>query len=234
MSETQRLFLIDAYSHIHRAYHAIAGLSTSRGEPTNALFGFLTILNRLVKTYQPTHLVAVFDSVGPTFRKDLYEEYKTNRPPMPEDLQVQIPRIKTILDMMNITRFEAPSFEADDLIATLVHAALEQGVECWICSVDKDLFQLIGPGVKMLRTHRDQEEVFDSERVKEKMGVSPAQIPDYLGLIGDASDNIPGVPGIGPKSAVGAAESFWRSGCGFGSGGGNRKETMARSFDRAR
>lgn len=204
----KRLFLIDAHSHLHRAYHAIAGLTNSKGFPTNALFGFLTILNRLLKTYDPHYIAVVFDSPGPTFRQDEYADYKANRPPMPDDLRVQVDKIKEIVDALGLARFEAPRFEADDIIATLARKAAESQTETWIVSVDKDLFQLIGPYVKMLRHHLDKEELVDVDAVVKRLGVRPEQVADYLGLIGDSSDNIPGVPGVGPKTAVQLLQQF--------------------------
>jgi len=201
-NSAKRLFLLDAHSHLHRAYHAVSGLSTKSGFPTGALFGFLSILNRIVKTHSPAYLGAVYDAPGPTFRVEEYADYKIHRPPMPEDLRVQVEKSKEILDAMGIPRFEVPGFEADDLLATLCRQAGAEGVETWIVSVDKDLFQLIGPLVKMLRYHQDKETVVDAAGVRERFGVDPAQMADYLGLVGDSSDNIPGVPGIGPKAAA--------------------------------
>ncbi len=207
-SAPDRVFLIDAHSHLHRAYHAISGLTTSKGFPTNALFGFVSILNRLLKTYQPSHIAVFFDSKAPSFRCQAFPEYKANRPPLAEDLRVQIQKAKDLLDAMGIQRFELDHYEADDLIATLALHAARKGLEAWIVSVDKDLYQLIGPHVKMLRHHLEKEELLDADGVAQRMGVRPDQMADYLALVGDSSDNIPGVPGIGPRTAVQLLEQF--------------------------
>jgi DNA polymerase-1 len=203
-----RVFLIDAHSHLHRAFHAVSGLTTSSGFPTNALFGFLSILNRMVRSYSPGYLAAIFDAPGPSFRVSEYPAYKSQRPPMPEELRVQVAKLKEILTAMGIRQFELPGYEADDLIATLARQAEARQIESWIISVDKDLFQLISPHIRMLRHHLDKEELVDREWVLRKLEVTPEQVPDYLGLVGDSSDNIPGVPGIGPKTAVQLLHQF--------------------------
>ncbi len=197
---SEKLFLIDASAYFYRAYFALPELSTATGFPTNAIYGFTTMLQKLIKEHDPAYLAAVLDRPEPTFRHEEYSDYKANRDEMPENLSVQIPRIKDVIRAFNIMSVEKPGYEADDIIGTLARQASEAGVEVVIISGDKDLLQLVGPRVTMLDTMKDK--VFDAEAVKEKYGQGPEKMVDMLGLIGDTSDNIPGVPGIGPKTAL--------------------------------
>lgn len=195
----KRLFVIDGSSYLFRAFFALPRLSTSKGLPTNAVFGFTSMLLKLLREQRPEALAVVFDGPKPSFRKELFQDYKAHRPPAPDDLKVQIPYVKEVLEAMRIPVLEVPGFEADDVIAALVRRAKEEGLEVVIVSGDKDLLQLVGDGVYQLDTMKN--EWFGLKEVKEKFGVEPERIPDLLGLVGDQTDNIPGVEGIGPKTA---------------------------------
>ncbi len=202
MSE-KTLYIIDGHSQVFKAYHAIQNLSTSTGIPTNAVFGFCQILHALLRNYAPEYVAVAFDRPEPTFA-----DYKANRPAPPADLPQQMESIHRILDAMRIPYFEVPGFEADDVIATLTRRARENGFEVVIVTSDKDLFQLVGDGVKILKLEPNGETWFDREAVKEKMGVTPEQMLDFLAMVGDASDNIPGIPRVGPKTAATLLEEF--------------------------
>ncbi len=202
----KRLFLIDGSSYLFRAFHAIKGLSTSRGFPTNAIFGFTSMLLKILRDYKPEAMAVVFDAKGPTFRSQLYGEYKAQRPPAPGDLKVQIPYVKEILQAFRIPILEKEGFEADDVIGALTKRARQEGIEVVIVSGDKDLLQLVGEGVVQLDTMKD--ETFGPEEVQDKIGVRPELLPDFIGLCGDSIDNIPGVPGIGKKTAAELIRKF--------------------------
>jgi DNA polymerase-1 len=195
-----RLYIIDSHGQLYASYYAIRGLTTPRGEPIGAAFGFVGTLLKVLREEDPDHLVACFDSRGPTVRHEEYEDYKAQRKPMPEDLGPQIEYARRILDLRGVASAEVPGYEADDCIAALTERARDAGFEVVICSRDKDLEQLVGPGVRMLDTKNF--EMLDSDGIREKRGVEPEQMTDVLALMGDASDNIPGVPGIGAKTAV--------------------------------
>ncbi|MBV5318588.1 MAG: DNA polymerase I [Desulfobulbaceae bacterium] len=194
-----QLYLIDGSAYIYRAYHAIKPLSNSSGLPTHAVFGFISILRRLIKERQPQYIAVAFDTKGPVFRHQLYSDYKANRPPMPEDLVPQISYIRQMVAAYRIMNLEQDDQEADDLIASATTKMVEQGYRVVIVSGDKDLLQLVSAGVTLWDPMSDR--VMDEAAVVEKYGVSPSQLLDYFALTGDSSDNIPGVPGIGPKSA---------------------------------
>jgi len=196
----KKLFLIDGSSYLFRAFHAIRGLSTSKGLPTNAIFGFTSMLLKVLKDHRPEAMAVVFDSRGPTFRSEMYDAYKAQRPPAPQDLKVQIPYIKEILKALRIPVLEKEGYEADDIIGSLVKQARQEGIEVVIISGDKDLLQLVDEGVTQLDTMKD--EAFGPEEVEERFGVPPKLLPDFIGLCGDPIDNIPGVPGIGKKTAA--------------------------------
>jgi len=202
------LYIVDGHSQIYKAFYGIRALSTSKGVPTNAIYGFVQILHRLVESRRPDYMAIVFDTPAPCFRHELYPAYKANRQAQPEDLSAQIPWIKRILGEMRLGVLEQDGFEADDVIATLARAGRSQGFDVWIVTADKDLFQLVGPHVRVLRMEPDRELEIDAQGVREKMGVPPEQIPDLLGLVGDSSDNIPGVPKVGPKTGVALLERF--------------------------
>ncbi len=194
------LVLIDGPNYVFRAFHAIRQLSNSKGEPTNATFGYARMLRSIFKELQPTHAAVAFDPRGGTFRHDMYADYKAHRPPMPEDLAVQWPHIFEVTRGFNLPLIQVARYEADDVIATLARRAECRGWNVTIVSTDKDLMQLVGDHTRMLDTMKRIE--YDAGEVKAKWGVAPDRIHDLLALAGDTSDNIPGVPGIGPKTAV--------------------------------
>ena len=200
MTDQPKLYLIDGSSYIYRAYYAINRLTNSQGMPTQAVFGFIQMIRKILEQEKPDHLAMVFDAKGPTFRHDLYEEYKAHRPTMPDDLIVQIPYIKEVSRYYGLPILEKQGFEADDIIATLAKQAEAKGFEVVIVSGDKDLMQMISPRICMWDTLKNQ--VFDLKTVQERFGTSPSQWVDIMGLAGDSSDNVPGVPGIGEKTAV--------------------------------
>jgi DNA polymerase-1 len=207
MSEKEAtLYLIDGSAYIYRAFYAIRHLSTSSGIPTNAVYGFIGMLNRILKEKEPSHLAIALDAPGPTFRHDLSPDYKATRPQMPEDLAKQVPFIKRLIEAFGIPSIEIPGYEADDIIGTLAAWARKQGAKVVIVSGDKDLLQLVTPEVQMWDTMKD--EVFGPAEVEEKFGVPPAQLVEVMGLAGDSSDNIPGVPGVGPKTAQRLIKEF--------------------------
>ncbi len=194
------LYLIDGSAYIYRAYHAIAPLSNSSGLATNAVYGFTTILRRLVKEREPAYVAVAFDTKGPVFRHLLYKDYKANRPPMPEDLVEQLGYIRQTVRAYGMLTMEEGDQEADDLIASAARTMVEQGHEVVVVSGDKDLLQLVSPRISMWDPMKNT--LMDEAAVLEKYGVGPAGLLDFFALTGDSSDNIPGVPGIGPKSAA--------------------------------
>ena len=199
MSQTP-LILVDGSSYLFRAFHAMPPLSNSKGVPTGAVYGVVNMLRKLMKDYQPSHMAVIFDAKGKTFRDDLYKEYKANRPPMPDDLRMQIEPLHAIVKAMGIPMLVIDGVEADDVIGTLAREATEQGIDTVVSTGDKDLAQLVNQHITLINTMNDT--VMDIEGVKQKFGISPEQIIDYLALIGDTVDNIPGVPSVGPKTAV--------------------------------
>ncbi len=200
MQPKPTLYLIDGSAYIHRAYHAIRGLSNSKGLPTNAVFGFTRILLKLIQDRSPVYAAMLFDAKGPTFRHDMYRDYKANRPPMPEDLAMQIPFIKEVTKGFNLPVIEKTGYEADDLIGTLARLAEAAGYTVVMVTGDKDFVQLVTDNATIWDPMKD--EVIDTDVVRQKFDVSPSQMIDVMGLSGDTSDNIPGVPGIGPKTAL--------------------------------
>jgi DNA polymerase-1 len=194
-----KLYLIDAMSNIHRAYHAIQRLSTSAGRPTNAVYGFVTMLRKMLREHAPEYLAAAWDGPERTQRHEAYADYKANRAPMQDDLASQLPEIRRMLDAYRIPILELPGFEADDVIGTLAVKAADAGFDVVIVTADKDMLQLVRPGVRVFHTGR---EVFlDESGVKEFFGVEPGQVADVLALMGDSVDNVPGVPGVGQVTA---------------------------------
>ncbi|HJT79397.1 MAG TPA: DNA polymerase I, partial [Gemmataceae bacterium] len=196
----ERLFLVDAHSLIFQVFHAIKGMSTPSGLPSNALFGFARDLFFLRQELRPDYLVIAFDVAGPTFRDHLYHDYKAGRAPMPDDLQVQIPLIYQLLEAMRLPVLGVSGYEADDVIATVAKAASARGVDVFICSSDKDCRQLIDDRVRLYSLRRRQE--FGRKELLEDWGVTPEQVIDLQTLAGDAVDNVPGVPGVGVKTAA--------------------------------
>lgn len=195
----KRLYLIDGYSTIFRAFYAIRGLSTSAGEPTNAIYGFINMLRKLLRDEEPALLGIALDVGRATVRTEAYAEYKANRAPMPEDLKAQMPAIRRAIEAFRIPILELERYEADDVIGTLGRKAQDAGYEVTIVSADKDLFQLVSDRVSLLHTGR--EKTYDPALVAEDFGVPPEQVVDVLALVGDKVDNVPGVPGIGQKGA---------------------------------
>jgi len=196
----KKLYLVDVSSMFFRAFYAVRPLSNSKGLPTNAIYGFLSMSLRLLKESKPDYLVYCYDRPEPSFRKEIDPNYKANRGETPEDLIPQIPYIKMLTDLLGIHGVELKGFEADDLIGSLTRFGLENQCEVIIVSGDKDFAQLIEPDVKMYDTMKSR--VFDVDKVREKWGVAPEQFIDYLAICGDSSDNIPGIRGIGPKGAA--------------------------------
>ena len=206
MADPEKIFLIDGSAFLYRAFHAIRSLSTSKGHPTNATFGFARILLKLLKDHNPKYAAIMFDVQGPTFRHRLYDQYKANRPPMPDELAVQIPDIKKMVRAMNIPIIEKQGFEADDLVGTYSKIAQKKGFHVVMVTGDKDFIQLITDRCTLWDPMKDT--TMDAEKVRNEMGIKPVQFIDVLGLAGDASDNIPGVRGIGPKTAVKLISQF--------------------------
>ena len=199
MSDRPKLFLIDGSSYFFRAFYAIRHLSNSKGLPTNATFGFVQMLLKVLKDHRPDYLAVILDSKAPTFRSEVYQEYKANRPAMPESLAPQIPYIKKIIEGYRIAVLEKEGYEADDLIGTVARR-LESEVDVVIITGDKDLLQLVSDRVQVYDSMKEKR--FGVEEVIERFGVSPEQVVEVMGLAGDAIDNIPGIPGIGEKTAI--------------------------------
>ena len=200
MTDREPLYLIDGSAYIHRAYHAIGPLTSQDGLPTHATYGFTNILLRVMREKNPRYLAVVFDAKGPNFRHRIYADYKANRPPMPEDLACQLPYIKEVVAAYRLTALEQEGFEADDLIASAVRALAGPEQPVVIISGDKDLLQLVSPVVSLWDPMSDK--LFDPPAVTAKYQVPPENLLDYFALIGDSSDNVPGVPGVGPKTAA--------------------------------
>ncbi len=205
-AKTDQIYLIDGSSYIYRAYHTTGGLSNSKGFPTGAIFGFTNMLTKTLRDRQPRRIAVVFDARGPTFRHEAYPEYKANRPSMPEDLGVQIPKIHEMVRAFGLPSLSVQGFEADDIIAAIASGARKKGWEVIIVSGDKDLMQLVGEGILMWDPQRDA--VYDTDGVIKKFGVGPDRLLDLLALMGDSSDNVPGVPGVGQKTAAKLLEQF--------------------------
>ena len=210
MPPPQTVYLVDGSGQFHRAFHAIRGLATSKGLPTNATYGFTTMLRKLLEDERPEHIVVLFDPPGKTIRHGEYAEYKANRPKMDDALAVQVPYIRRVCEALRMPVVEIPGYEADDTIATLVRQAVEKGLKVVVVSADKDLLQLVGDDVVVLNPGREGSGStrFDRKAVEEKWGVPPERIADVLALVGDAVDNIPGVPGIGDKGARDLVREF--------------------------
>ena len=200
MSKQPTLYLIDGSSYVYRAFHALPNLSNSRGEPTGALLGVANMLKRLLNEENPEYIVVVFDAKGPTFRHEMFPDYKANRPPMPAELRVQLEQILEFTRLLGLPLLQVEGVEADDVIGTLSGAAEKAGMNCVISTGDKDLAQLVSDRITLVNTMTNTR--MDRDGVIEKFGVKPEQIVDYLALTGDKSDNIPGVEKCGPKTAA--------------------------------
>ena len=200
MPTSETVFLLDGTAQMYRAYHAIRDLTGPDGKATNAVFGFVTMLRKLINDHQPALIAAAFDLRGPTFRTEIDANYKANRPPMPDDLSEQVAWVHEACQALGVPVFTHERFEADDVIGTLTKQALENDLEVVIVTGDKDFFQLVQPRVRIFNP-RDQGLWYDADGVKAKFGVNPDQVVDVLALMGDAVDNVKGVPGIGEKGA---------------------------------
>jgi len=201
------LYLFDGSAFLYRSFFALPPLSTSSGFPTGAIYGFLRSILAILKTEKPNYMAIAFDLPAPTQRKLAYSEYKSQRPPTPDPLKVQIPVIKELINLLGIKLLEMPGYEADDLIAYLTQKAKKEGFRVKIYSPDKDVLQLV-EGSQVVVINPISEEVFDENKVIEKFGVPPQKLADYLALVGDKTDNIEGVKGVGPKTAINLINTF--------------------------
>jgi len=197
---TERLVLVDGSSYLYRAFHALPPLSNSRGEPTGAVLGVINMLHKLVKEESPERIAVVFDAPGRTFRDDLFDQYKAHRPPMPDELRAQIQPLLDAVAGMGLPLLRITGVEADDVIGTLARQGVSAGYQVLISTGDKDMAQLVAPGIGLVNTMTNSR--MDRDGVKAKFDVFPEQIVDYLALVGDSSDNIPGISGVGPKTAA--------------------------------
>ena len=208
----KKFVIIDAMALAYKGYYAFISrpLTTSKGEPTSAVYGFISQLLKIIEDTRPDYLAVAFDSKEKTFRHDRYENYKSSRETMPEDMVPQIQRIKEVIDAFEIPLYILPGFEADDLIGTAVKKAEEMGLQCFAITPDKDYIQLITPNVKVIKPGKSTDEIIilDEKKVREEYGFEPKQMIDYLALVGDSSDDIPGVAGIGPKTALPLIQQF--------------------------
>ena len=199
-SKSKQLILVDESSYLFRAFHALPPMVSSKGQPTGAVKGVINMIRSLIKNYEDSNIAIVFDAKGKTFRSKIYTDYKANRPLMPDELRSQIQPIHQIIEAMGLPLLIVSDVEADDVIGTLSQQATEMGISTLISTGDKGLAQLVNDKVTLINTMTN--ELLDSESVVEKFGVAPDRIIDYLALMGDESDNIPGVPSVGPRTAV--------------------------------
>lgn len=207
MDESPQLYLLDGSSYIYRAYYGIRDVATADGTPTNAIYGFIRMLLGLLQENRPDYMAVVFDRPREeTFRREIYPEYKAHREAMPEDLPPQIAAIRQILQALKIPSLEEPGFEADDVIATLARRHAAEGIEVTVVTGDKDLMQIVSDRIYLLDTMKDTRS--GPQEVMERFGVPPELVADVLGLAGDTSDNIPGVPGVGEKTAAELVQRF--------------------------
>ena len=202
MAATQRFVLVDGSSYLYRAFHVpnLQRLTNANGEPTGAIYGVLNMVQKLLTDEEPAQIAVVFDASGKNFRHELYADYKANRPPMPDELRSQLEPLLETIEALGLPLLRVAGVEADDVIGTLARQASESGLETLISTGDKDMAQLVDERTTLVDTMRGS--VRDTEGVVAKFGVRPDQIVDYLALIGDSSDNIPGIPGVGPKTAA--------------------------------
>ncbi|HXJ22258.1 MAG TPA: DNA polymerase I [Polyangia bacterium] len=200
------LYILDAYNFLFRAFHALPPLTTTKGLQTGAIYGLCQMILRIEREQRPTHLCVVYDAPGDNFRNEIFPAYKAHRPSMPPELAAQLELVRRVVDAFGLAQVQVPGFEADDVIATLAKVASAAGMEVVICSSDKDLMQLCGGDVFVLDTMRNRK--FGAAEVREKFGVGPEQVGDVLALMGDSIDNVPGVAGIGPKTAAELINKF--------------------------
>ncbi|HDY71226.1 MAG TPA: hypothetical protein ENH50_06115, partial [Nitrospirae bacterium] len=199
MKTPRNIYLIDGNSYVYRAYHAIKDLTNSRGFPTNAVYGFTNMIMKLLKEKRPDAVVVAFDSPAPTERHLVYEEYKAQRPEMPGDLVMQIPYIRKVVNALRLKTYEIAGQEADDILATLALRASSEGIDVFIVTGDKDMLQVLSDNVRIYDPMKDR--VYSREYVLKRFGLPPERIPELMALTGDPTDNIPGVRGIGEKTA---------------------------------
>lgn len=207
----KKLLLIDGNAIIHRAFHAIPPFKTSKGELTNAIYGFSSMFLKLLENLKPDYVAVAFDKKGKTFRNDLYQDYKATRVKAPDTLYEQIPRIKQVVEAFNVPIFEMEGFEADDVIGTLSeHAKEHTDIQSFIATGDMDALQLVNHNTFVIAPIKgfQEQKIYAEKDVLEKYGLRPKQLIDYKGLKGDTSDNIPGVPGIGEKTAVSLLQKY--------------------------
>ncbi|MBM3450419.1 MAG: DNA polymerase I, partial [Armatimonadetes bacterium] len=209
-AERAKLVLLDGNGLVYRAFFALPYFTTTDGRPTNAAYGFTTMLLKLLDEERPTHVAIAFDRPSPTFRHSDYKGYKAHREAMPDDLRPQIGIVEDIVRAFDIPIFEAEGFEADDVIATIATRAEARDVDVVIVTGDLDTLQLVSDRVRVLMTSRGISETtrYDDAKVQERFGIEPARIPDYKGLRGDPSDNLPGIPGVGEKTATALLQQF--------------------------
>ena len=207
MKSSEKLYLLDGSNYLYRAYYGIREPAGSEGMPTNAVFGFTRMLLSLLRENRPDYLAVVFDPPREeSFRRRIYPAYKAHREAVPEDLAIQLPYIRKIVQALNVAALEVPGFEADDVLATLARSCAGHGVEVTVVTGDKDLLQIVGDGIRLLDTMKGK--LSGPQEVLDRFGVTAELVPDVLGLAGDASDNIPGVPGIGEKTAAKLVQQF--------------------------
>jgi 5'-3' exonuclease len=204
-----KLLLVDGYYYAYRSFHALIGLTTPSGEPIGAVYGFLKALRRMQRDLQPDRAAVVWDQGIPARRSTLQPEYKAQRAEMPEALEAQLPLLRELVTLIGFPSVSLPDTEADDLMASYAYAARAQGWESFLATADKDLFQIVSSDIRVYTTQKtelaspkDTHALLDAARVQRKWGVTPEQLGDLLSLVGDSADNIPGVPGIGPKGAA--------------------------------
>ena len=197
---TEDFFIIDGHSQLYQAYYAITELTTPSGQPINAVYGFTRMLRKIIKEDKPCYMAIAFDTKGPTFRHIEYKEYKSHRKPTPDDLVSQIPLLYDVINAYNIPLFAIQGFEADDIIGTISKKLSKKNIECTIITIDKDMDQLIDKHIKIFNPRK--KEIRDTEKLRKEKGIEPENVIDILALGGDSSDNIPGIPGIGYKTAL--------------------------------
>ncbi|MCK4385354.1 MAG: DNA polymerase I, partial [candidate division Zixibacteria bacterium] len=212
MPKKKRLFLIDGSALAYRSYFAFIRnpLINSKGEDTSAVFGFTNSIMKILRDEGPDYIAVVFDTKAPTFRHEIFKDYKSTRAKMPEEMSDQLPRIREAAEGMNLPILEVEGFEADDLMGTLAKRAKTKGLEVILVTGDKDFLQLVDEDIKVLNPKRggEEPELLDKKSVKEKFGVPPEKVVEVLALMGDTSDNVPGIPGIGQKTALELIKEF--------------------------
>lgn len=203
-----KILIVDGHAYAYRAFYAIRSLNSPEGKPTNAIYGFIKMLGKMRATVNPSHLIVVWDGGLSAERREALPGYKAQRPEMPADLGSQLDEIIGYLGAANIASYCADGVEADDYIAFVTDAAAKAAMEVVIASADKDFMQLVAPGIGLLNPNDKSETIWTAEQVRGKTGVEPEQIGDWLSLLGDSVDNIPGVPGVGPKTATDLLKQF--------------------------